>query len=276
MLRRQDVFLTVAVERVLSGGDKLGAGRMKARLERGRAEIGPIEVEIPGGSAQIRLGYEPTEQDVNVNLNIDIDKFDYGVLVRRIEPKTDVAGNFSLKVDVDSRAQYLADILRHGSGSIDFVVWPKNMRAGVIDLWAVNVLVALAKEVDPEKASKINCAVGRFELSDGILVDKAILLDTSRIRVTGTGQANFKKETFAFRMRPQSKSAQFLSLSTPLAVRGTFDNFDIVVSPGDAFETVARLATSIIWVPMQKLAGKKLPADGADVCAAPWPSPPKP
>jgi hypothetical protein len=49
-------------------------------------------------------------------------------------------------------------------------------------------------------------------------------------------------------------------------VSGTFDKFSIGVSPGDVVETVGRLATSIIWVPLQKLGGKKLPADGADVC----------
>jgi uncharacterized protein involved in outer membrane biogenesis len=140
------------------------------------------------------------------------------------------------------------------------------MQAGIFDLWAVNVLVALVPAVDPGNASKINCAVGRFDLDDGKLVDRLILLDTSRMRVTGKGAANFSDETLDLRMRPQAKKAQFLSLATPIRVSGTFDDFKIGVSPGDILETVGRLATSIIWVPLQKLAGKKLPADGADVC----------
>ncbi|MGD2141398.1 MAG: hypothetical protein PVH25_13445, partial [Burkholderiales bacterium] len=96
-----------------------------------------------------------------------------------------------------------------------------------------------------------------------------IILDTSKIRVTGTGKADFTKEQFALRMRPQSKAVQFFSLATPLAVSGSFDDFQINVSPGDVLETVGRLATSIFWVPLQKLGGKELPTDGADVCAAP-------
>jgi len=266
MLHRQDVFLNVAVTQVLSGNDKLGAGRMQARLENGRADIGPIEVEVPGGSATLRLGYEPTEQDVNVDLHIDVDKFDYGGLARRIQPDTDLGGTFSVRMDVDSRARYLSEILRHGNGRIEFAVWPQNMKSGIFDLWAVNVLVALSQEVDPDKASKVNCAVGRFSLSDGKLTHRAIVLDTSKMRVTGIGNANFDEETLSLRMRPQAKTAQFFSLATPIQVSGTFENFSIGVSPGDAFETVARLATSIIWVPLQKLSGKKLPADGADVC----------
>ena len=267
MLRRQDATLKVEVKQVLSGKDKLGSGKLEARLENGRADIGPLEVDVPGGGAKLWLGYEPTEQEVKIDLHIDVQKFDYGVLARRIKPESDPHGTFSLKMDVDSRARYLSEILRHGSGRIEFAVWPQNLQSGIFDLWAVNVLAALVPAVDPGKASKVNCAIGRFELSDGKLAGRTIILDTSRMRVTGTGKASFTEEVFDLRMNPQAKTAQFLSLETPIQVRGTFNKFEIGVSAGDIIGTVGRLATSIIWVPLQKLAGKKIPADGADVCS---------
>ncbi len=266
MLRRQDARLKVEVKQVLSGKDKLGSGRLEAKLENGRADIGPIVVDMPGGSARMQLGYEPTEQDVKVDLHIDVQKFDYGVLARRIKPESDVSGAFSLRMDVGSRARYLSEILRHGSGRIEFAVWPQNMQSGIFDLWAVNVLVALVPAVDPGKASKVNCAVGRFDLSDGKLVDRFIVMDTSRMRVTGKGKANFTEENFDLRMSPQAKTAQFLSLATPIRVSGPFNNFKVGVSAGDIIGTIGRVATSIFWVPLQKLAGKKIAADGADVC----------
>ena len=266
MLRRQDASLSIEVQQVLSGTDKLGAGSLEARLANGRADIGPLAVELAGGSARLWLGYEPSEQDVQVDLHVDVQKFDYGVLARRIKPGSDLSGSFSLKMDVASRARYLSEILRHGSGRIDFAIWPQNMHAGVFDLWAVNVLVALAPAVDPGKASKVNCALGRFDLKDGRLASRSVILDTGRMRVIGTGTANFAAETFDLRMQPQAKTAQFLSLATPIEVSGGFDKFRIGVSAGDIVGTVGRLATSIFWVPLQKLFGKKVPADGADVC----------
>lgn len=266
MLSRQDVYLSVEVNQVLSGKDKLGEGKMEARLERGRADIGPIEIEVPGGKAKLQLGYQPTDQDVQVDLQIEVEQFDYGVLARRIRPGTDLNGTFSVSMDVDSRARFLSDILRHGNGRIDFAIWPKNLKSGIFDLWAVNVLVALVPAVDPDKASKVNCAIGRFDLADGKLVDKTIVLDTTRMRVTGKGKADFADENFDLEMRPQAKTAQFLSLATPIQVSGPFNDFKIGVSPGDILGTIARLATSILWVPLQKLAGKKIPPDGADVC----------
>jgi uncharacterized protein involved in outer membrane biogenesis len=268
VLLRQDAYLDVKVDQVLSGRDKLGSGELRAKLENGRAELGPVVVNMPGGSAKLLLGYEPTDADVKVNLAIDVDRIDYGVLARRAKPGTDLQGTFSVKMDVNSRSRYLSEILRHGNGRIEFAVWPRNMQAGIFDLWAVNVLVALVPAVDPGNASKINCAIGRFDLSDGKLADRNIILDTSRMRVTGRGRADFASEDLDLRMRPQAKKAQFLSLATPVRVSGTFTNFKVGVSPGDVLETVGRLATSIVWVPLQKLAGRKIPADGADVCNA--------
>jgi AsmA family protein len=268
VLGRQNAYLKVQVDQVFSGSDKLGSGRLDAKLESGRAEIGPAEITIPGGLAKLSLGYQPTEQDVKVDLHIDVEKFDYGILARRIKADAEQQGLFSLKMDVDSSTQYLSDALKRGNGRIDFAIWPKNMKSGIFDLWAVNVLVALVPAVDPEKASKINCAVGRFQLANGKLTDKTFILDTTRVRVTGKGNADFSSEKLKFVLRPQAKKAQFLSLSTPIQVSGTFKQFDVGIAPGGMVETVGRLATSIIWVPIQKLAGKKLPADGSDVCNA--------
>jgi len=267
VLRRQDVRLKVRVQQVLSGADRLGAGRLDAKLENGRAEVGPAEIDIPGGSARLQLAYEPTEADVKVELRIQADKFDYGILARRIKPTADLRGKFSVNLDVNSRARYLSDILRHGSGYLDFAVWPENMRSGIFDLWAVNVLVALIPVVDPGRASKVNCAIGSFRLADGKLSDRRLLLDTSRVRVTGKGSADFAQETMYLRLKPQAKTAQFLSLATPIEVKGPFNKFQITVSPGDVAETIGRLATSVVWVPLQKLFGKKIPQDGRDVCS---------
>lgn len=269
VLDRQDAFLDVTVDRVLSGADALGSGRLQAKLEHGRAEIGPVEVHVPGGSATLWLGYEPGADDVQVNTRVAIDRFDYGILARRIRPDTDLSGTFSFQMEVASRARYLSDILKSGTGRIEFSVWPVNMKSGIFDLWAVNVLVALVPAVDPGSASRINCAIGRFQLENGQLTDRMFVLDTSRMRVTGKGRADFARERVDLRMQPTAKTPQFLSLATPIDVRGTFGDFRIGPSAGDVLGTIGRFATSIFWVPIQKLVSKDLPADGRDICAGP-------
>ena len=168
--------------------------------------------------------------------------------------------------DVASRAPRLSEILKNGKGKIEFAVWPENLKAGVFDMWAVNVFVALLPTINPDNASKINCAIGRFTLADGKLTQRQLVIDTTEMRVTGNTSINFAEDKLLMRLQPQAKTSQFLSLAIPIEVKGNFDKFSVGPNAGDVLETVVRMATSIIWVPIKKLFEEKVPADGSDVC----------
>lgn len=265
-LRRQNAYLSVRVDKVISGTDTLGNGKLDAKLQNGRAEIGPIIINTPGGSALLQMDYAPGEKDVAINFSSKVNRFDYGILARRFDKKSEMRGNFSLNVDISARAQYLSEILRYGKGHIDFAIWPENMKAGLLDMWAVNVLMALLPAVDSTNQSKVNCAVGRFILEDGKLSEKTIIIDTSRMRVTGKGSVGFAEEKIKFNVQPRAKTPQFLSFAVPIELGGKFDDFHVGVSPVAIVETLGQLATSVIWVPLEILFGKQIPSDGHDVC----------
>jgi uncharacterized protein involved in outer membrane biogenesis len=200
---------------------------------------------------------------------VRVDRFDYGVLARRLKPDMDlkyVQGLFSLHLDLQSRAPTIDALMSRGNGRLDFAVWPKDLRAGIFDLWAVNLFLALIPAVDPASESKVNCALGRFDLKDGILTHQAILMDTSRMRVTGQGRVDFPEEQLLLKLAPQAKTAQFFSLSTPVQVTGSFTDFKVGLAPGALTETAVRLLTSVFVVPIQRLTEGSMPRDGADVC----------
>lgn len=266
-LRRLDAYLDVQVDQVLSGKDQLGSGQLHAQMADGQLNFGPAKVNVPGGSALIEAAYVPTEREVAVQMRIEAERFDYGILGRRLKPDTDLQGLFSLKLELDSRAPTLDRIMSNADGRVDFAVWPKNMRSGIFDMWAVNLFLAMVPAVDPEASSKVNCAVGRFDLRKGVLTHDALLIDTSRMRVVGTGRVDFDSERLDFRLAPRAKTAQFFSLATPIGVSGTLTDYKIGVAPGGIAETALRLLTSAFVVPIEKLTKGSLPRDGADICS---------
>ena len=265
-LRNHQASVSIEVDRVLSGTDALGGGKLHVRPGEGRATIAPVSLQMPGGSANLSLSYEPGERDVLADLMIHAERFDYGVLGRRLKPDSDLSGRFSLNVDVRSRAPKLSEVLSHGSGTLEFAIWPQDMKAGVFDLWAVNLFLALLPTIDPKNESRVNCAIGRFTVSDGKLTQKKLVIDTTKVRVTGNTAIDLAKERLHMRLQPQAKTAQFLSLATPLEVKGSFSDYSIGPNAGDVFETIVRMATSTVWVPIERLFSQKVPEDGSDVC----------
>jgi uncharacterized protein involved in outer membrane biogenesis len=269
VLARFDADLDVEVAEVLSGKDRMGDGRLRAQVTEGRLFLGPAEVNIPGGTVRLSLLYEPSAAGVRVRTGAYVENFDYGILARRLRPDTNAQGRFSMNLELGSRAPSLARVMEHANGRIDIAVWPKQLSSGVFDLWAVNVFLAALPAIDPSDEPVINCVVARFNLRDGKLSDDAILVDTSRMRVSGKGGADFRDETLAFRLQPQAKSAQFFSLATPVDITGTLSNFSVGPGVGDILLTLGRFFGSVVVVPFQWLTEGPIPRDGADVCVDP-------
>ncbi|MEE9158516.1 MAG: AsmA family protein [Gammaproteobacteria bacterium] len=267
-MQRLDARLAVQVEQVLSGQDKLGSGTMTATLEAGRFSLTPFDLQIPGGSINLAFGYEPTETDVTVEVKAQIEHFDYGILARKNDPETDMGGWFSLHMDLASRAESLDTIMQHANGYLDFAIWPENIEAGVFDLWAVNLLVAVLPRLESENQSKVNCLVARFNIEDGVMRDEVIMVDTTKVVVNGEGKVNFQTEEVDVLLVPNAKTPQFFSLATPLVIEGTFSDFGVGVSAADVFGTVVRFVTSAVVVPIKRLTEGSLPEDGEAACKA--------
>src|SRR5262249_25661756 len=155
-MHKLDASVRVNVAQVLSGKDQLGSGSLNAQLTDGRFSLEPAQVNVPGGSARIGLAYEPSETGVQVAVNVLVDRFDYGILARRLKPDVNMQGLFSLRMEINGGAPTLNSVMDHADGRIDFTVWPRDLHAGVFDLWAMNLFLALLPLIDPGSQSKVN------------------------------------------------------------------------------------------------------------------------
>ena len=257
--------LNVTANNVLSGSDALGSGALKATLKDGRFSVDPLKLNIPGGSFSLAAVLKPDPQAPEASLRAEMKKFDFGVLVRRANPKADMGGTIDLDVDLKSSANSFDKLMANGNGYFDFSCRLENLKAGIIDMWAVNVIAAVASGKD-RKPSEINCVLGRWTMKEGLLRPDVILIDTTKIRICGKGQVDFKNETIDLKMAPTPKKPEFFSLATPVEVKGKFADFGVGIQPGGLIGTTVRFIASPVTVPLQRIFSKDLPADGADVC----------
>jgi uncharacterized protein involved in outer membrane biogenesis len=268
MMRSLDARLGVRVKRVRSGTDAMGRAEFSAALEAGRFSLDPFQLEVPGGSVRLATSIQPVGRGVEATLTTRVDRFDYGILARRADPDTEMGGLFALDVRLRSRAPDAATLMRYASGRFDFAVFPEAFEAGIADLWAVNLLSAVLPTLDKSKESKVNCAVGLFNMKDGRMWQETILVDTSKMSVSGTAEVDFKTERIDVTLEPAPKRPEFFSLATPLQVQGSFEDFGVEVEPEDLFGTVLRFVTSVVHVPVQRIFTRKRPADDLEGCLA--------
>jgi len=268
VLAKYEAEVNVKVAKVLSGSDELSSGSLTATMKEGRFSIDPVKLNIPGGSFSLAVSLKPDKKAPEASVRAVMDKFDFGIIVRRADPKADMGGLINLDVDLKSSAGSFDELMANGNGYIDFSGRLENLKAGIIDLWAVNLIAAVVSK-DDEDASKINCVVGRWTMQDGLLKPDVFLIDTSKIRICGKGQVDFKKEHIDLKMAPTAKKAEYFSLATPIEVKGKFTDFGVGIQAGGLIGTTVNFIASPVTTTFKRLLGQELPADGQDVCGMP-------
>ncbi|MBI9078764.1 MAG: AsmA family protein [Pseudodesulfovibrio sp.] len=256
--------LDVKVESVTSGKDILGSGHLKARVKDGVFTLDPVVINIPGGSFFFAL----SAREGAASVRAVVEDFDFGVITRMYKPDTDMGGTLSLNVALESKTETLDGLLANANGYLDFIFHPRNLHAGIVDLWAVNLMAAILSKNSDDKGSVVNCAVARMIMNDGYLTPDVFVIDTTVMRICGRGRVDFKRKRLDLDVRPSAKKAEYFSLATPLAVHGTFDDFQFGIARGGVFGTVVGFITSPIYVTARRLGGSSaMPLDGSDICS---------
>ena len=70
------------------------------QLRDGVIDLKPLEINIPGGDVNLSLQLAPGERSSRMSATAKVDRLDYGVLARRIDPASKVGGLIWVDVDL--------------------------------------------------------------------------------------------------------------------------------------------------------------------------------
>ena len=95
---------------------------------------------------------------------------------------------------------------------------------------------------------------------------KNLLLDTSKIQVSGDITADFNNREFFLSLTPSSKEAEVFSLQTPVEVEGSFETFNFRIPLSAIVITSIQFSTSPVISPLRWLLETPIPKDGSQYC----------
>ena len=261
-----DADIAIEVSEVLAGALQIDGVTLRIIHEDSRLSVPMLSFSIFGGDVKSSLELIDTGDGVNGALKANIHQVDFGPLLQLKDPNAKNRSQVSMIIDLKSAASSAEMLMGEADGRFALLIHPENIGAGVFDFWATNLLLATLSVFNPDNKSKVNCVVADLTMAGGIMKEKTIVVDTSKIRVRGTANIDFKKQTVYLKLTPKPKRPQFLYLATPVEVRGAFSDFRTGLAPGGLPGTVIGLLTDPVVVPFQWIILNKLPKDGSDVC----------
>jgi len=257
--------LKLKARQVLSGKDNLGGGKLHISLTDNSLSVRDFNLDIPGGSVQGALTLQQAGDGLTGQLKLNMDKLDYGVLYRFLEPDSPYDGQISTRVNLNLAGNDAKHLLDNANGQIDFVIWPKKLGADVLNIWSVNLFLALLPELK-KKESTLNCSTVLLDVKDGQLTEELIFIDTTKIWMKGNINVNFPEEKVSVTLFPTAKKARLFGLQVPIRLRGTFSDIGVSVKPFDLVTAYVSFITSPLHAPFRRAFGKKAEGNLSQLC----------
>jgi AsmA family protein len=228
-------------------------------LEDGQLTFRPLRFDLADGQlvSTIRLDGRTDvlagdfELDVrNIRLNRLLAYFD--IEIAEIEMEQEGVGTFTGHAQLAVRGNSINQLAASADGDVIFIMRGGKINAVMIEGIGLDVgeVLAVLLTGDEEAQSEmvpIECFVGRFDVQDGVMQAKALVLETSDTTVTGKGQIDLGNENLSLEFLAHPKDASIFTASTPVRIEGTFEEPKIdPISEELQEKSLAALALGIV------------------------------
>jgi AsmA family protein len=258
-LRAVDARVSFTGESIQAKKVPLDRMLLKFTLKDGRMRFDPLRFNLAGGNLEGLIGLEGRsgvlngEFDLslrNIRLNQLLSRFD--VDIAQVEMEKEGVGTFGGQAKLTVKGNSIHDIAASANGKLAVVMGGGQINALIIEAIGLDVgeILAVLVAGEEEKESgmvPVQCFVSRFDVQDGVMNTKALVLETTDSTVTGSGTIDLGKEAVDLRLLAHPKDASVLTASTPVALKGTFRDPKVeVVSEELEEKGLAALALGVV------------------------------
>lgn len=200
----------------------LDKGSVHVILKAGILQLEPISLGVAGGSVSGAIRIDSTVLPAAVTTRLDVRALQLNRLFPTVERTKTGFGKFSGQFNLTGRGNSVAQVLGSSSGDVALLMGKGEMSNILLEFMGLDGGEVIKFLVRGDDTVQLRCAAAAFDVKQGLMTSRAIVLDTSDTVVTGQGQINLAAETLDILFKPQPKDMSILSFRSPLRISGTF------------------------------------------------------
>jgi uncharacterized protein involved in outer membrane biogenesis len=234
-VRGMDADVALESESVISSKIPLRHVQLHLLLDKGILRLDPLSLTLPqgqlAGRVQIDASKDVPESDIDMSLeNVDLAQFKPASAA---DPPME--GTLAGRIKLHGRGSSVHKFASSAAGSFGVVIPHGQIRALFVELTGINVARALGLVLTQKQQQvELRCGVANFQVEEGQLNAKTMVLDTSNILVTGRGDINLATERLDLSLQGDPKKIRLLRLRSPIRVEGTLSKPQIGIKPEKA------------------------------------------
>lgn len=233
-LHAVDADVSFQADAINAGPVPLEAFRFDMDLENGVLRFTPLAFEAAQGNL---------DADIVIDASGDVAQHSIEGAVTDVRLEQIAGGQFARgglegRIDLGASGNGFREAAASADGALTMFTRDGQMRAlgseaAGLDLGEV-VLLLLTEEAGQPEFDRLNCAVARFELTDGLARTAPVVFDSEDSLIIAEGQVNLDDESVDLRIESDAKDFSWGTLLGDPVVTGTLRNPEIGVEAGES------------------------------------------
>ena len=205
----------------------------RAVMENAQLKLDPLTFGVAEGKIESQVTIDGRKAPLKAQIRGTVQGLQLSALFPKVELMKKSFGRMDGAIALESTGNSVAGLLGKGTGEMRLYVRDGTLSKQMLDLAALNVgSIIVGKLFGDTQEVHLRCAVADFTVVDGLATTRIVKMSTDDAVIEATGTINLGTEEMNLRIKPESLEWKFLSLRSPLYVKGTFGNPDIGVEAG--------------------------------------------
>lgn len=200
----------------------LERGDIHILLKAGVLNLDPLTLGVAGGQLTGRLRINATSDPAAVAVKLDARGLQLNRLFPSVESTRSSLGRLAGTVDLSGRGNSAARMLGTASGDVALLMGEGQISNLLLEFAGLDGGEIIKFLLRGDRNVQLRCAAAAFDVKQGLMTSRAIVLDTVDTVIVGTGTVSLADESLNLTLRPSPKDASILSLRSPLKIAGTF------------------------------------------------------
>lgn len=200
----------------------LDKGSVHIKLTEGVLQLDPVSLGVAGGSVAGSIHIDTNVAPAAYTTQLDAHALQLNQLFPEVKTSKSALGKISGQFNLKGRGNSVAQMLGSASGDVAMLMGKgeiSNILLEYIGLDGGEIIKFLLRG---DRNVQLRCAAAAFDVKQGLMTSRAIVLDTSDTEISGHGQVSLANETLDIMLDPAPKDRSILSLRSPLRIGGTF------------------------------------------------------
>lgn len=219
-LRATDLDVTLRAEKIVAPSLPFKGMEVRFDLRSGLLKLEPLYVVLADGTIDGSMEIDAQKDVPPMKMNLNLRKLSLGQFFANTRFEKTTEGFFGGKVNLAGKGASLADVLAASNGEVAIIMAGGKISRLLVEASDLDLAQALPLFIGKDKPTTIRCGVLDFDVKDGILESKVVLLDTHDSRLTGDVRINLKREIINAKLDAKPKDSSIFAVQVPITVSG--------------------------------------------------------